>query len=387
MYEILINYGVKVIMPKYLSIANHIEQQILSHTLPAGAQLPTEKELMSQFGVSRQTIRNAFSCLLKKNLIYAIKGSGTFVSNNTPSVSTSKNIAVLITDADSYIFPYKSAAINRVLTQNGYISNIFVTNNRIDYEENTIREILTSNYAGAIIEITKAVIPRANQLISELSNKLPVILIDGYYPGCPNIPYVSLDDRKGGYKATEYLIQRGHKKIFHVGKIDDLQGVFRYQGYINALADYNLEFSEDHVFWTTEVTFSHIPKDMLDDLCCQIAQCTAVFFYNDDLAAKIIPALRDRGIKIPDDLSVMSYDNSVFSMQMFQLSCISYPLDSLGKVAAENLLKLIDDPNYDATYIFDPQIVERSSVRSIATYMTSERNDPSDEQFNASRHI
>lgn len=352
-------------MPKYLSIANHIEQQILSHTLQAGDQLPTEKELMNQFGVSRQTIRNAFSCLLKKNLIYAIKGSGTFVSSSTPAAATSKNIAVLITDVDSYIFPFKSAGINSVLTRYGYIGNIFVTNNRIDYEENTIREIMTSNYAGAIIEITKAVIPRSNKLLSELSSRLPVILIDGYYPELPHIPYVSLDDRKGGRKATEYLIQHGHRKIFHVGKVDDLQGLLRYQGYLDALNNHNLEFSEERVFWTTEDIYSHVPEDLMDIICQKILQCTAVFFYNDDIAAKIVQALLGRGVKIPDDLSVMSYDNSILSMHTFQLSCISYPLDDLGKIAAENLLKRIDDPNYDATYIFEPELVERSSVRQI----------------------
>lgn len=353
-------------MPKYLSIADQIEQQILSHTLQPGTQLPTEKELMSQFHVSRQTIRNAFSCLLKKKLIYTVKGSGTFVFKSVFPPTNSKNIAVLITDADSYIFPYKSASINGVLTKHGYISNVFVTNNRIDYEENTIREILSTNYAGAIIEITKAVIPRSSKLIAELSQKLPVILIDGYYPDFPEIPYVSLDDRKGGYKATEYLIRHGHKKIFHVGKIDDLQGVLRYQGYVGALTDHGLAFSEDHVFWVTEPLYTNVPESLMESLCQKIQQCTAVFFYNDDIAAKVVPALLQRGVKIPDDLSVMSYDNSLLSMHPLELSCISYPLNELGRVAAEHLLRRIDDPNFDATYIFEPEIVERSSVRRIA---------------------
>lgn len=352
-------------MPKYLSIANHIEQQITSRKLQADAQLPTEKEMMGQFGVSRQTVRNALSYLSKKNQIYTVKGSGSFVSNHTSPVSNSKNIAVVITDADNYIFPYKSASINSVLTKSGYISNIFTSSNRIDYEESIIRELLTSNYAGVILEITKTVIPRSNRLIAELSEKLPLILIDGYYPEFPDIPYVSLDDRKGGYKATEHLIRHGHKKIFHVGKVDDLQGIFRYQGYINALSDHNLPFSEDHVFWITEAICSDILDDLMDTLCQQILQCTAVFFYNDAVAAKVIQALVHRGVKIPDDLSVVSYDNSPLLMNTLQLTCVPYPLHDLGKVAAENLLKMIDNPGYDATYLFEPEIIERSSVRTI----------------------
>lgn len=361
------NDEVMVDMPKYLSIANQIEQQITSHTLQAGARLPTEKELMVQFGVSRQTIRNAFAALMEKKLIYAVKGSGTFVSKSAFPVSNSKNIAVLITDADSYIFPYKSASINSVLTKHGYISNIFISHNRIDYEENTIREILSSNYAGAIIQVTKAVIPRVSNLLSELNDKLPLVLIDGYYPEFPSIPYISMDDRKGGYKATEYLVQHGHKKIFHVGKVDDLQGLLRYKGYVDALNRYHLEFSEDHVFWITEASYSHIPEYMMETLCRQLLQCTAVFFYNDQVASKVVQALLSRGVKIPEDLSVMSYDNSLLSMHPFQLSCVSYPLTDLGKIAAEHLLRRIDDPNFDATYLFEPEIIERTSVKTIET--------------------
>ncbi|MDO5547038.1 MAG: GntR family transcriptional regulator [Eubacteriales bacterium] len=352
-------------MPKYLTIAKQIEQQIVSNALRSGAQLPTEKELMNQFAVSRQTVRNALSFLSKKNLIYTIKGAGTFVSETIPAPTNSKNIAVLMTNADNYIFPYKSAGINSVLNQHGYISNIYVSNNRIDYEEDALRKILSANYAGVILEITKAFLPRSTDLIEELQRRFPLILIDGYYPQFPNLPYVALDDRMGGYKATEYLIQHGHKDIFHIGKIDDLQGILRYQGYIQALRDYNLKFSEDHVFWLTEEGSTALPNESFDLLWNKMQGCTAIFFYNDHIASSILPELVRRGVRIPEDLSVMSYDNSVFSMHPFQLSCIAHPLDNLGRVAAERLLELMENPGYDATYIFQPEIVERSSVRNL----------------------
>jgi GntR family transcriptional regulator of arabinose operon len=353
-------------MPKYLMIAEQLEQQIMDCSLQPGAQLPTEKELMQQYAVSRQTIRNALSYLSKKDLICAKKGSGTFVVDKTSSLAKAKNIAVVITESDNYIFPYKSAGINRILTQHGYVSNIFLTDNRIDKEEDAIRNILNSHYAGVILEITRAVVPRGNDLLATLSEKLPVVLIDGYYPQFPNIPYVSLDDRAGGYKATKYLIQHGHKKIFHVGKIDDLQGLLRYQGYVEALNEYHISFSEDQVAWLPEGLCSQPPKFLLDAICDKLEKCTAVFFYNDQLASVILPELVCRGVHIPDDLSVISYDNSpLLSQYPIPLSGIGYPLDDLGKVAAEQLLKRIDSPNQDVTYLFEPKIIERASVRNI----------------------
>lgn len=354
-------------MPKYLSIANEIEQRILSHTLPPDTQLPTEKELMQQFQVSRQTVRNAFACLSKKNLIYSIKGAGTFIAGQAAPAPASKNIAVLITDMNSYIFPYKSAGINRAFTSQGYLSNIFATDNRIDLEENIIREIMTANYAGVILEITKSVIPRGNRLLAELAQRMPVVLIDGYYPEFPEIPYVSLDDRKGGYKATEYLIQHGHRDIFHVGKVDDLQGHLRYQGYVSALNDYKIEFSEDKVFWLTDTFYCDVPDAIIDMIYQRMQTCSAVFFYNDDIAAKIVPALVQRGVRIPEDLSVISYDNSPLqtTMQQLNLTCMAYPLNDLGYIAGKNLLQKIQDPQFDATYIFEPELIERNSVRSL----------------------
>ncbi|MGN1014492.1 MAG: GntR family transcriptional regulator [Butyricicoccus sp.] len=355
-------------MPKYLTIAGQIEQQIVDYTLRPGCQLPTEKELMQRYAVSRQTVRNALSYLSKKDLIYTVKGAGTFVSNKTTSCTNSRNVAVLITGMDNYIFPYKSAGINSVLTSQGYVSNIFLTNNQIDKEEEAIRTILSSNFAGVILEISRAIIPRGNDLLAELNRTLPVILIDGYYPQFPNIPYVALDDRKGGYKATEYLIQHGHEKIFHLGKVDDLQGLLRYQGYVDALNAYHLEFSEDRVFWLPEELYSNLSEQLLDSICSKLEKCTAVFFYNDQIAASILPELLRRGVKIPDDLSIVSYDNSPQMSQFpVSLTCIGYPLDDLGKIAAEQLLKRMKNPNQDVTYIFQPEMIERASVRDLNT--------------------
>ena len=84
--------------------------------------------------------------------------------------------------------------------------------------------------------------------------------------------------------------------------------------------------------------------------------------------------MQARGVRIPEDLSVMSYDNSLLAMHPLNLSGMAYPLNDLGRIAAENLLARIQDPHFDATYIFEPELVERSSVRDIRN---TEKGDPS----------
>ena len=353
-------------MSKYLTIAEDFERKIQDHLLLPGTQLPTEKDLMQEYAVSRQTVRNAMTYLAKKNLINRRKGSGSFVAKPNTSGDCPKNIAVLITSMDNYIFPFKSAGINSVLSDNGYVSNFFLTNNQIDKEESAIRTILSSNFYGVIMETSRAVIPRGNDLLKTLDQSLPVILMDGHYPQFPEIPFVSLDDMKGGYKATEYLIQNGQKDIFHVGKIDDIQGHLRYQGYVKALNDYQLPFSENNVFWISEEQYDNIPPFQLDVICDRIEKCTAVFFYNDYIASAILPQLIQRGMKIPSDLSVVSYDNSpLVTVEPFPLTSIRHPLDEIGRTAASQLLKRINNRSENATFIFEPELVEHNSVRQI----------------------
>ena len=77
---------------------------------------------------------------------------------------------------------------------------------------------MTANYAGAIIEINKAVLPRANHLIEELSQRMPVILLDGYYPNFPQIPYVSLTTEKAAIGPPNISFSTGIIRSFMLGR-------------------------------------------------------------------------------------------------------------------------------------------------------------------------
>lgn len=83
------------------------------------------------------------------------------------------------------------------------------------------------------------------------------------------------------------------------------------------------------------------------------------------MAQSIVPEIMKRGVRIPKDLSLMSNDDYFPNVENIALSGICYPRADVGKKAAQNLLQLIKDPNYDANYLFEPELVEHDSVREI----------------------
>ncbi|MBQ9063430.1 MAG: GntR family transcriptional regulator [Eubacterium sp.] len=354
-------------MPKYLTIADYIEAQILNQTWLPNQQLPSEKEMMQQFQVSRQTIRNALEYLSKKDLVYSEQGRGTFVSDSRRSSANpgNKNVALILGKLDSYIFPYKSVGINAVLTRNGYTSSVFASNIRIDHQDQLIRNVLSGSYAGVIMEVAKAALPRHNpELLEELRSRMPVVLIDGYYRET-DIPYVAIDDFNGGYMAAEHLIAKGHRRIFHVGMLDAIQGMLRYQGYARALTDHGIPLNDDLIYWCVEEDQNFMSEARLTEICQKILSCTAVFFYNDLMTMRILPTLLKMGVKIPDQLAVMGYDDSNQYIHGVPISSICYPKERLGEKAAENLLHLIRNPEFDANYLFQPVLIERESTNLI----------------------
>ncbi len=354
-------------MPKYLTIADDLEEQIKSRAYKANQKLPSEKELVYQYGVSRQTIRNALDFLTDRGLVYSEQGRGTFVAARTRADTvTTNNIAVILSCLNDYIFPYKIAGINSVLVEKGYLSNIFTSNYSIQTQEQVFANLLSSSCAGAIVEVTRANLPRMRpDLLRKLADKMPVLLLDGFYQGFEDLPTITLDDFQCGYKAAQYLIEKGHQKLFHFGKMDDSQGIDRYRGFIQAQLDHGIQPKDEDIFWLTGNSCFVSPEINYGPVISRLQNYTAVYFFNDLTAHMIVPEILKAGYRIPEDLSLMSNDDFFPTIENISISGMRYPHVEMGQKAAELLLRMIEEPNFDANYRFDPQIVERNSVREL----------------------
>ena len=99
---------------------------------------------------------------------------------------------------------------------------------------------------------------------------------------------------------------------------------------------------------------------------------TGVLCYNDELASQLLDLLEEKGVKVPEDLSIVGIDDANIA-QIRDLSSFPHPKEELGRKAAENLLHMIEDPSFDGNYLFDAQPVLRGSVKQLEGYESEQQ--------------
>ena len=351
-------------LPKYLAVAEWIKENIQNNNLKPGEKLISENKLCEKFGISRQTARQAIAILEKENLVNRIQGSGTYI-NDIIQKKASYNIGMVTTYLDDYIFPTIVSGIEKVLSQNNYNLTLRLTRNKVHNERTQLKSLLDSNIDGLIVEGTKTALPNPNLDIYQefYDSGIPVIFINAHYPSL-DCNYIINDDVEGGKMATRYLIETGHQHIAAIFKHDDLQGTLRYKGFLDEMYEKNLTIDEHCLIWySTESQEDLFSLEQLPFLLKKLKNCSAVICYNDQIAMKLIQLFSQTELNIPQDLSLISFDNSSLAeMASVPLSSITHPGKELGKLAAESILKMITNPQYTLKHIYRPSLIIRNSV-------------------------
>lgn len=352
-------------IPKYMLLVNWIKNKIETNDLKYGEKLFSENELSSMFGISRQTVRQAINILVQEKYMESRQGSGTYITYNALAKhQPNMMIGVVTTYVGAYIFPNIIRGIETVLTEHNYSMQLAFTHNKVQNESRVLRSMLEKGVDGMIVEPTQSGLPNPNiEIYNEIERqRIPILFINSFYPNV-KIPHVALNDRLVGFLATEYLIRAGHKRIAGIFKSDDNQGHLRYAGYLEALLKSGAEIHDENVLW-------YSTEDMVDSsldskrVLRRIKDCTGLVCYNDEVALGIVDLLKQNQIFVPNDISLVSVDNSdLAGLCEVPLTSVAHPMDLLGETAARNMLSLINDRLFKATVDFEPKVVERESVR------------------------
>lgn len=352
--------------PKHIALYNWIKDRIQDGTFEIGEKLTSENTLCDQFGISRQTVRHAIGALEQEGLVERQRGSGTYVKS-LGLKTKNMEIGVITTYLDDYIFPSIINGIEGVLTQNGYTISLGLTRNKVENERNLLQSFLGKEVDGLIVEGTKSALPNPNLgLYKELYNKgIPVIFINGYYLEL-SPDYVVVDDVLGGKLAADYLISCGHKNITGIFKYDDIQGHKRYQGFLESVYSSKINISEDQLIWFSTEDNKFLDSENSKEILKKLEQVTGVVCYNDEVAVKLIKLLENQSIHVPNDISIVSFDDShLATISNVGLTTIAHPGKTLGEIAAENLLNIIRGNKDNGTKIIKPELIIRESVKNI----------------------
>jgi LacI family transcriptional regulator len=195
---------------------------------------------------------------------------------------------------------------------------------------------------------------------------IPIVLIDSYVPKS-NMCNVGLEDYRGGYTATKYLIERGHRTIAFASPPIKIKGVVseRYRGYLDALAEASIAASRDLVFeqeLDTETTIN------LGRQLAARKDITAVFATADILAAGIMAGIEQSGKKVPEDISVIGFDDiNLCRLTSPNLTTIHQDAPLKGKLAVNFLIDMLDrNPLESREVILPINLIERESVKRLS---------------------
>lgn len=350
---------------KYQELIDYVYNLIDDGTLKSGDRLFSENELSAMFHISRQTVRRAIGELEENGVVKRIRGSGTYIGDNRQENLKKRNrIAVVTTYVDSYIFPKTIQGIEKVLSEHGYFVQIAFTNNTLEREKSVLEDMISQDdVAGVIVEGTKSGLPNPNLFLYRklMKRRIPILFFNTFYPEL-DVPHVSLNDVEAGSKAVQFLIEKGHKDIGAILKLDDGQGRLRYLGYLNAMEAAGLPVKDSRMIWIDTEESRQLSLCM-DRILSRLEGCSAVLCYNDQVAFQLIHLLRERKIAIPEQLAVISIDDSDLARHSeVPITSLPHPKEKLGEAAANRLLEMLNGRYKNATFEFSTRVVEREST-------------------------
>lgn len=265
------------------------------------------------------------------NAIHELKYTPNVVAR-TLAVQSSKIASLIVPDIANPFFSELIKTAEVEMAKFGKSIFICDTDWHSDKEREYVSSSLGRMYDGIII-----VTPRmSDKELEEINKQIPLVVVDRCMSET-DVKYVYVDNYQGAYNATEYLIKAGHSKIGYIrGWEDVLNTKRREQGYADALRDYGIPFREDyiHVGDYREKSGYGAFRHFLE----LSAKPTAVFASNDMMAYGFISACIQNGLSVPDDISVMGFDDiKLFFEHVPGLSTVRHPLVPMIKKAVHLL--------------------------------------------------
>lgn len=350
--------------PRYLRIQRILETQILEGKLPAGSQLPGERALAKQFGVSQMTVNRAIQELVRRGRLYRRSGAGTYVTDAVQPVRAHGVVMVIPyaehPQADTYLRePFRAV---RDVAQERQLPLQVVQAEVTEYEQTAHKHA-----DGALLFIAPPM--EAYDVLERLWRDGKRFVVMGASWQSSPFPCVDSDNFGGARRAVKYLLSLGHRNIAYLnGWQGSTNCADRLRGYQQAMEKWNVPVTPE---WIVQAgSDSHLAveaRQQLTDLLIHAERVTAIFTAGYYLALEAFSLLRSLGMRVPEDVSIIGFDDPPSAAHLSPpLSTVRQPLYEMGQRAMDLLFQVLTGSLTEPQTVYLPaELVIRESCRRL----------------------
>ena len=299
---------------------------------------------------------------LTKRVEEAIKELNYKPNRIARSLSKNENytIGYIVPSITNFFFPQLARAIEDIAFEKDYGVYLCNTDGRKERARYYLDSLVENRVAGIITTLTWE-IEEIDFVEHVLEQNIPVVGLAGARSN-ESIDTVRPDDIEGARLAVEYLLGKGYGRIAFIGVKDSQTTVIRQNGYRQALLEAGLEYDEGLVGLTSGFDNSEI-FTIVESIIHNYPDLRTIFVFNDLMGTAVIDALYRLGKRIPGDIAVMGFDDSVASYTFPRMTTMSIPKVEMASIAMERLFKRINGDNSSPLDIkITPTLVEGNTT-------------------------
>lgn len=354
---------------KYEAVQTFLRSKIESGVIVPGEKLPSESELMAQFGISRNAVRQAINELIKERLVESRQGIGTFCVKRTQG--RSMLIAMVTFRISSYIFPRLVSACNQSIQRDGYTLLLNESLYNVAKERSILQDLRKRHVDGIVITPVLEGSKYNADILNEFEAEgIPVVLLDGEYPDYAFTSIV-IDEVAAGRKAAEYLWERGHRDIGMIYSSNYRPKVLRRDGVLGFLSSVGARIRGEWLVGIHGQISSLETYGQIRALLALKSQLpTAIICSSDDEALMFMRQAQRHKIRIPEDVSLIAFDNSDLARYSSpRLTTLDHPSEYMGELAGKLILDRIYHPDVKSRTrtVIDTNVISRDSVRDLCS--------------------
>lgn len=330
----------------------------------------TIKDVASMAGVSVGTASMALNgkenvnAETRKKVLAVAEGLG-YKPNKYARFLTSKKtnvIGLIVTDITNPFFGVLTDLVQQELAGQGYDIMLGISKGDIANEKNIVQKFIDLRVDGVISVPSHELVPDVSHYHSLRERGIPVCFITTYYNEI-DAPCVMTDLSDGSYCLTKYLVETGHRCITCiVGNRAVPVSNLRVEGYLAALRETSIAIDPGWIV-EDEVVFQggyHAAQKILDRY-----HPDAILAMNDFMAMGVLKCLKERGLRVPQDISVAGYDDVIYaSLLETPLTTVRQPIEQMCKRAVAMMLEKMANPQcINEKVLLKPQLVVRESTK------------------------